>query len=209
MVGRQELESWTRGPEYRAAGPVARRLEEAAPGVRTGIDVLLNLPGARLSESKWLPIGTFKTTIRHMAPRRRRSAMARTSEHEEARVAFDPLRHAAPALAGLFRIMEIWGAGKIETMAILGQPSERTFYRWKAGDVVGLPHDVIRRIGYVSGIWKALQVLYSNSKQADEWVQKPNRFFGGQTPLERMSAGDVTDLAAVHQYLDAARAPWS
>ena len=131
--------------------------------------------------------------------------MARTSEHEEARVAFDPPRHAAPALAGLFRIMEIWGAGKIETMAILGQPSERTFYRWKAGDVVGLPHDVIRRIGYVSGIWKALQVLYSNSKQADEWVRKPNRFFGGQTPLERMSAGDVTDLAAVHQSLDAAR----
>ena len=33
--------------------------------------------------------------------------------------------------------------------------------------------------------------------------------FGGQTPLERMSAGDVTDLATVRQYLDAARGPWS
>jgi hypothetical protein len=92
---------------------------------------------------------------------------------------------------------------------MLGQPSARTFYRWKAGDVAALPNDVIRRIGYVSGIWKALQLLYSNPKQSDEWVRKPNRFFGGQTPLERMSAGDVTDLAAVRQYLDAARAPWS
>ncbi len=92
---------------------------------------------------------------------------------------------------------------------MLGQPSERTFYRWKAKDVADLPHDVIRRIGYVSGIWKALQIVYSNPNQADEWVRKPNRFFGGQTPLERMSAGDVTDLAAVRDYLDAARAPWS
>ena len=135
-----------------------------------------------------------------MAPKRRRAA---------ADVAFDPVRHAAPALAGFFRIMEIWGADKAQAMALLGQPAERTFYRWKAGDVAGLPHDVVRRIGYVSGIWKALQILYANPAQADEWVRKPNAFFGGQTPLERMSAGDMTDLAAVRQYLDAARAPWS
>jgi len=124
-------------------------------------------------------------------------------------VAFDPARHAPAALAGVFRILEIWGADKAQVRAILGRPSERTFYRWKAGDVAALPHDVVRRIGYVSGIWKALQILYSNPEQADEWVRKPNAFFGGQTPLQRMSAGDVTDLAAVRQYLDAARAPWT
>jgi uncharacterized protein (DUF2384 family) len=135
--------------------------------------------------------------------------MARADENQTAWVAFDPRRHRAPALAGFFRIMDAWGADKAQTLAILGQPSERTFYRWKAGDVAAASYDVIRRIGYVSGIWKALQIVYSNSKQADEWVRKPNRFFGGQTPLERMSAGDVTDLAAVRQYLDAARAPWS
>ena len=44
---------------------------------------------------------------------------------------------------------------------------------------------------------------------ADGWVKRPNAFFGGQTPLERMAAGDVTDLAAVRAYIDAARAPWS
>lgn len=144
-----------------------------------------------------------------MAPRRRRAAKAGTRENEEAHIAFDPVRHTAPALAGFFRITEIWGADNAQAMAMLGRPSERTFYRWKAGDVAGLPHDVIQRIGYVSGIWKALQIVYSNPKQADEWVRKPNRFFGGQTPLDRMSAGDVTDLAAVRQYLDAARATWS
>ena len=141
-----------------------------------------------------------------MAPRRK---AVRTAERVEAPVAFVPARHAAPAVAGFFRIMEIWGAERTQAMAILGQPAARTFSRWKAGHVAGLPADVVRRIGYVSGIWKALQILYSNSHQADGWVRTPNRFFGGQTPLERMSAGDVTDLAAVRDYLDAARAPWS
>ncbi len=46
-------------------------------------------------------------------------------------------------------------------------------------------------------------------RQADGWVLRPNRAFAGQTPLARMTAGDVTDLAAVRAYVDAARAPWS
>ena len=53
------------------------------------------------------------------------------------------------------------------------------------------------------------QILYSDPAQADGWLKRPNRAFGDHTPLERMAAGDVTDLAAVRAYLDAARAPWS
>lgn len=122
--------------------------------------------------------------------------------------AFGPqqVRH---AMAGFFRIMALWGATSAQARAILGDPAARTFYNWRAGKVGAVPRDVIRRIGYVSGIYKALQILYSDPAQADGWVRRPNAFFGGQTPLERMSAGDVTDLAAVRQYLDAARAPWS
>lgn len=115
-----------------------------------------------------------------------------------------------PALfAGFFRIMQHWGVDNTTARAILGHPAERTFFKWKQGDVGAVPADTIRRIGYVSGIWKALEILYSNPTQADSWVHRRNRAFGGQTPLARMAAGDVTDLAAVRQYLDAARAPWS
>ena len=72
-----------------------------------------------------------------------------------------------------------------------------------------MPDDTLRRIGYVAGIWKALQIVYSDAALADGWVLRPNRSFAGQTPLARMTAGDVTDLAAVRAYVDAARAPWS
>ena len=115
----------------------------------------------------------------------------------------------AKAMAGCFSILALWGAGNAEMRSILGAPAERTFFEWKAGRMRRVPADTIRRIGYVAGIYKALQILYADPAQADGWVRRPNRHFGGQTPLERMSAGDVTDLAAVRAYLDAARAPWS
>lgn len=113
------------------------------------------------------------------------------------------------ALRGFFRIVELWRVDNAQARAILGFPPERTFYKWKAGEVGAVSLDVVRRIGYVSGIWKALQILYADHTQADDWVRRPNRHFGDQAPLERMAAGDVTDLAAVRQYLDAARGPWS
>lgn len=113
------------------------------------------------------------------------------------------------ALRGFFQIMELWGVSAEDARILLGAPPERTFYAWKKGSAVRVPADTLRRIGYVAGIYKALQIAYSDPHLADAWVKRPNRFFGGQTPLERMRAGDVTDLAAVRAYVDAARAPWS
>jgi hypothetical protein len=110
---------------------------------------------------------------------------------------------------GFFGIMRLWNVGAAQMRRILGSPPERTFYAWKAGKARRVPEDTLRRIGYVAGIYKALQILYSNPSQADGWVHQPNLHFGDQSPLERMAAGDVTDLAAVRAYLDAARAPWS
>lgn len=113
------------------------------------------------------------------------------------------------ALRGFFAIMQAWGLSAEDARALLGTPAERTFYAWRAGNAVRVPMDTLRRIGYVAGIYKALELLYSDPHLADDWIKRPNRAFGDQTPLQRMRAGDVTDLAAVRSYLDAARAPWS
>ena len=113
------------------------------------------------------------------------------------------------ALEGFFRIIERWNLDNASARRVLGAPAERTFFEWKKGNVGRLPEDTLRRIGYVAGIWKALEMVYSDPTLADTWIKRPNRHFGGQTPLDRMLAGDVTDLAAVRNYIDAARAPWS
>ena len=119
--------------------------------------------------------------------------------------AIDP----AAALRGFFAIIQAWGLAAEDARALLGAPAERTFYAWRAGNAVRVPQDTLRRIGYVAGIYKALELLYADPHLADDWIKRPNRAFAGQTPLQRMRAGDVTDLAAVRAYLDAARAPWS
>jgi uncharacterized protein (DUF2384 family) len=113
------------------------------------------------------------------------------------------------AMQGFFGMMAHWKVDNHTARILLGSPAERTYFEWKRGKVAKLSEDTLRRIGYVAGIWKALQIVYSNPELADAWIKKPNRAFGGQSPLERMSAGDVTDLAAVREYIDAARAPWS
>lgn len=113
------------------------------------------------------------------------------------------------ALEGFFQIMARWNISNSDARRILGNPAERTFFQWKSGKASRVPDDTLRRIGYVAGIWKALQIVYSDAGLADTWVSRPNNALGGQTPLARMAAGDVTDLAAVRAYIDAARAPWS
>lgn len=115
----------------------------------------------------------------------------------------------AQALAGFFLIMNAWRVEPETARAILGAPSPSTYFAWRRGRPARLSHDTLQRIGYVAGIYKALQIVYSDAQQADTWVQRPNRVFGDQPPLRRMAAGDITDLAAVRAYLDAARAPWS
>lgn len=70
-----------------------------------------------------------------------------------------------------------------------------------------MPADVLERISYILGIYKALHLLFADRAQADGWVRRPNAalMFGGRSALERMLAGDVADLHAVRQYLDAQR----
>lgn len=112
-------------------------------------------------------------------------------------------------MGGVFKALMAWGASNDQARRILGSPPERTFYAWKSGKVGAVPSDTVDRLGYVLGIYKSLQIAYSDPRQADEWAAKPNRAFGGQSPLERMAAGKITDLAAVHEYMDAYRGAWS
>jgi hypothetical protein len=131
--------------------------------------------------------------------------LAVKEQHRTTTASVDPVA----ALRGFFHIMDTWGVAADEARILLGAPAERTFYAWRAGNAVRVPADTLRRIGYIAGIFKALQILYSDPHLADGWLKRPNRALGDQTPLQRMCAGDVTDLAEVRNYLEAAQAPWS
>lgn len=128
-------------------------------------------------------------------------ALAKTAPTLAAR---DP---SAPALRAFFRIAAAWGLSATEERVLLGNPPASTFFKWKKQHAGTLSRDVLERISYVLGIYKALQVLFPDPARADGWVKRPNSasLFGGRSALERMLGGNVSDLFVVRQYLDAQR----
>jgi hypothetical protein len=118
-----------------------------------------------------------------------------------------PEKISGGALRTLFRIANAWQLGNSELMKLLGSPPRSTFYKWKHGENVALPKDVLERISYIFGIYSALQMLLPKAEAADAWIKKPNSapLFGGRSALERMLSGQVADLYVVRQYLDAQR----
>lgn len=118
----------------------------------------------------------------------------------------------AAGLRAFFNIARDWGLSTDEQMVLLGAPGRSTFFKWKsAPETADLKRDTLERLSYLLGIYKALQILLPAATAADAWVKKPNSapFFGGKSALDRMLGGNVADLIAVRQYLDARRGGWA
>jgi hypothetical protein len=108
-------------------------------------------------------------------------------------------------LKAFFNIMDRWDIKPHDAIILLGRPGKSTYFKWKKNNIGNVPYDSMVRISYILGIYKALQILFSESTRADNWLKKPNKELGGQSALERMLGGDVTDLAFVREYLDSVR----
>jgi hypothetical protein len=111
------------------------------------------------------------------------------------------------ALKGFFNIMTRWKVRDEDARALLGGVSNGPYYELKRSPSRVLDADRLTRASYLVGIFKALNVLYSE-KLADAWVQLPNShpIFGGQTPLAFMIRGGLPALQTVRRLLDARRA---
>ncbi|MBT9567858.1 MAG: DUF2384 domain-containing protein [Thiobacillus sp.] len=121
-------------------------------------------------------------------------------------------RLSSAGLRAFFNIARDWGLHTEEQLTLLGEPARSTLFKWKAHpESSDLKRDTLERLSYILGIYKALQILLPAPGAADAWVRKPNTAppFGGKSALERMLAGNVADLLAVRQYLDAQRGGWA
>lgn len=118
-----------------------------------------------------------------------------------------PEELAPAALRTFFRIASAWDLSQVEARTLLGEPPESTYYKWKSGRVGSVSNDLIERISYVLGIYKALQILLPDPAAADAWVKRPNAalLFNGRSALDLMLSGRVADLFLVRQFLDAER----
>ena len=110
------------------------------------------------------------------------------------------------ALKAFFNIVERWSIRDEDARVLLGGLSNGPYYSWRKDPERTLDTDMLTRVSYLIGIFKALNVLYGE-KLADEWVRLPNQnpIFAGRTPLAYMMAGGVTSLQTVRRLLDARR----
>jgi len=115
---------------------------------------------------------------------------------------------AAAGLRAFVRIAEAWGLTVDEQLVLLGRPPRSTFFAWrKQPERATVPRDTLERLSNLLGIWKSLQILLPDAAAADAWPRQPNTAtaFGGRSALERMLAGNVSDLHFVRRYLDGVR----
>lgn len=137
-------------------------------------------------------------------------------------LAFAPIPRRAPAgthgtvtdeearamLRAVLNLLAKWNLRREEQLVLLGGPSDRTFQRWRAGEIGHLPNDTVFRLGDLLGIHKALRYMFTEVDRAYGWVKRPNEVFGGKSALDVMLQGAPSDISRVRAYLDAERGAW-
>ena len=110
------------------------------------------------------------------------------------------------AVRAFLRIRELWELRDDDARQLLGGISNGAFYELKRKARGTLDQDRLTRISILTGVFKALNILYSK-KLADRWVQLPNDnpMFGGDSPLGYMIKGGQPAMLRVRQLLDARR----
>ena len=110
------------------------------------------------------------------------------------------------AIRAFFNIMARWEVRDEDARRLLGGVSNGPFYEMKRDPDKVLDADRLTRISLLVGIFKALNILYSE-RLADAWpgLSNANRIFAGATPVDYMARGGVAAMASVRRLLDARR----
>lgn len=122
------------------------------------------------------------------------------------------LRLTPSAIDGMVRLAELWQLSTEETCLLLGDMSERSWFRLKkpggarADRTLRLSQDMLTRISVLVGIFKGLRLLFSETL-ADAWIRLPNRgaLFGGRSPLEVAIERGIPGLLEIRWHVDALR----
>jgi hypothetical protein len=146
----------------------------------------------------------------------RRTQQASSSEYPATRYAPSPVidltsksereRLSPAAVRAFFNLAARWEIRDEDAKVLLGAISNGSYYEMKKSPDRVLDPDRLLRISYLIGIFKALNILYSQ-KLADAWVRLPNsnRLFAGESPLAYMLKGGLPALQNVRRLLDARR----
>jgi uncharacterized protein (DUF2384 family) len=115
-------------------------------------------------------------------------------------------RLSRPAIEAFFAIVEKWDLRNEDAMALLGGTSHGRYYELKKNRKGLLSQDELTRISLLIGIFKALNILFSQ-RLANQWTSRPNSnpMFNDAPPLELLMRGGMPGMISVRRLLDARR----
>ena len=112
-------------------------------------------------------------------------------------------RLSRPAIEAFFAIGEKWHLRNEDAMVLLGGASNGRYYELKKKRHGLLSQDELTRVSLLIGIFKALNILFSE-RLANEWVSRPNSnpMFNDAPPLELMIRGGVPAMISMRRLID-------
>jgi uncharacterized protein (DUF2384 family) len=115
-------------------------------------------------------------------------------------------RLSRPAIEAFFAIVEKWKLRNEDAMALLGGASHGRYYELKKNRKGLLSQDELTRVSLLIGIFKALNILFSQ-RLANRWTSRPNSnpMFNDAPPLELLVRGGVPGMISVRRLLDSRR----
>lgn len=105
-------------------------------------------------------------------------------------------------------LFKVWNLTDAEACILLGGMSPRTWARWKEGGISRIDRDLRMRMAHLMGIHKGLRYLFREPARGYAWIRKPNAAFAGQSALDLMLRGEMSDLSAMREWIDAERGAW-
>lgn len=115
-------------------------------------------------------------------------------------------RLSAPAITAFFSIVDKWQLRNEDAMALLGGASHGRYFELKKNRKGLLSQDELTRISLLIGIFKALNILFSQ-RLANQWTSRPNSnpIFNNAPPLQFITRGGVPAMIGVRRLLDSRR----
>jgi uncharacterized protein (DUF2384 family) len=115
-------------------------------------------------------------------------------------------RLSSPAISAFFAIVDRWELRSEDAMALLGGASHGRYYELKRNRKGLLSQDELTRISLLIGIFKALNILFSQ-RLANQWTSRPNSnpMFNNGPPLQLLVRGGVPGMIGVRRLLDSRR----
>jgi uncharacterized protein (DUF2384 family) len=115
-------------------------------------------------------------------------------------------RLSPPAIAAFFGVADKWDLRNEDAMGLLGGVSHGRYYELKKNRKGLLSQDELTRISLLIGIFKALNILFSQ-RLANQWALRPNSnaMFNNVAPLQLLVRGGVPAMIGVRRLLDSRR----